>query len=84
MILIELLSSSIIFFILFFKDQLLSSASLRSLQATGISIQPLAETQEDFFFFHNFLGIARELLLTRNRKRAFPYGKSPLNKSRVR
>ncbi|MDO5749475.1 MAG: hypothetical protein Q4Q42_07560, partial [Planctomycetia bacterium] len=35
----------------FFKDQLLSDASLRSLQATGMSIQPLAETQGDFFFF---------------------------------
>ena len=47
-ILIELFSSSIVFFILFFKDQLLSSASLRSLQATGISIPTFSEPQALF------------------------------------
>ena len=54
MILIGLLSSSIIFFILIFKDQLLSNASSRSLQATGISIQPFVESQEVFSKNFNF------------------------------
>ena len=74
----ELFSSSIVFFILFFKDQLLSSASLRSLQATGISIPTFSQTQEFFFFFCDFLEIDGELPLLRQQKTDF----SPMEKAR--